>query len=307
MRDESGLAPVAAVATAIALLASMDAVMKGLMDVFPLPQAVFLRYVAGLVVALPVYMAARAPIGRRSLIANGLRSFIVIATATSFFYAISALPLADVIAIAFLAPFFMALLGRLLLGESVAPRVAAGILVGFAGVLAIVWGELGTPAGTGSLGGVAAALAAAFFYALANVLLRKQSAYDTTPVLVMLQTAFAALLAAPFGIMAWKPLSTAELGLFAAAGLAGTLGHLALAWGFSRAKAARLGVLEYTGFLWASLFGFVFFAETPKAETVAGAALIIGACLVALRPEKAVPAGRATARGAALAPPEETG
>ena len=62
---------------------------------------------------------------------NGLRAALVVLTATSFFYALSLLPLADAIALSFISPVLTALMGALILGErldwrkSLAPLTAA--------------------------------------------------------------------------------------------------------------------------------------------------------------------------------------
>ena len=64
-------------------------------------------------------------------------------------------------------------------------------------------------------------------------------------------------------------------------GLFGTVGHLAMAWGYARAEAARLGALEYTAFIWATLFGWAFFSETPSPLVFAGAVLIVAGAVVA--------------------------
>ena len=79
----------------------------------------------------------------------------------------------------------------------------------------------------------------------------------------------------------WQTPSASHLVAFTVAGLLGTCGHLCLAWAYSRAHAGRLGILEYTAFLWGTLFGYLFFAETPTAATFGGAGLIVVACLMA--------------------------
>ncbi len=68
----------------------------------------------------------------------------------------------------------------------------------------------------------------------------------------------------PGGVATWVAPSTATVVLFAAAGLLGTAGHLAMAFAYGRAPASRLAPLEYTAFLWASAFGLAFFGEIPS-------------------------------------------
>ena len=60
-------------------------------------------------------------------------------------------------------------------------------------------------------------------------------------------------------------------------------GALLLTWGYARAETQRLAPLEYTGFLWAALFGWLHFRETVTGATVAGAVLIVAGCWIATR------------------------
>ena len=69
-----------------------------------------------------------------------------------------------------------------------------------------------------------------------------------------------------------------------------TTSLLLLSWAYARAQASYLATTEYTSFLWAALFGWVFFQERVSAFTIAGAAMIVGGCLLAARtPQEADP------------------
>lgn len=305
MRDDPGFGPVALVALAVALLSGMDAAMKLQTTFLPLVQAVALRYLVATSILLPIFLVRPQRLGWTTLRANVLRGIIVVITALCFFYAIATLPLALVIAIAFVAPFFIALLGWLILDEPIHPRTGIGIAAGFVGVLVIFGGELRIGVSPDALLGFAAALAGAFGYALVAVLMRRQAASDRATTMVLLQTAAAAVLITPVATLAWEPMDRFTAVLALLIGALGAFGQLAIAAGFARAPAARLGVLEYTSFLWATLFGLVLFAEIPRIETVTGAAIIVAACLIALRPAKVAPVGRATARAPHLPPPQD--
>jgi S-adenosylmethionine uptake transporter len=63
-----------------------------------------------------------------------------------------------------------------------------------------------------------------------------------------------------------------------------------LSWGYRRAEAQALVPIEYTGFVWAALFGWLWFDEAVTAATIAGTALIVTGCWIAVRkPANAVP------------------
>ena len=79
----------------------------------------------------------------------------------------------------------------------------------------------------------------------------------------------------------------------AAAGLLTVCGAMALAWAYARAEAQTLVPIEYSGFLWASALGWLFFQEAVTWPTLAGTMLIVTGCLMATRkgkPAQAEPA-----------------
>ena len=295
MTNDTSLRPILYVATAIAILSAMDAGIKALGGQMPVPQIVLMRLALGAAVALPILLITVRPIKvtRKSLKANALRAVIMYITGLLFFFALTRLPLAEAITFVFTAPFFMA--------------IAARIMLAFSGMLVVVSGEIGSGWDRLDPLGVAAALSAAVFYALAIVLLRKHSADDPVPVLVTFQTCIGILVALPLGLAVWDPVDVDLWPLLVAIGIGGTIGHLLLASGFKLAPAARLAPIEYTGFLWGSLFGYVFFDEVPAPQTYAGAAIIVVAALIVARQgtSKKLPVVPASRRTPVLSPDDQ--
>jgi drug/metabolite transporter (DMT)-like permease len=277
--------PVFAVALAIAVLSAMDAAIKTLGPHVPVTQIVFLRYLAGAVFALPVFLfTGPHRVTRKTIETNGLRAVVMLVAAWTFFYAITRLPLVEAVTLAFTAPLFVVVLARPLLSEPIQPRALVAVGIGLAGVAIVVSADASAEGrGVLTTAGVVAALVSAVTYALGIVLLRKHSASTPIPVMVFSQAVIAALLAAPFAIAIWQPISVGVLAAFLLVGFLGTAGHLFMAWGFSRANAGSLAPLEYTGFLWALLFGLVLFGETPAPATYLGALAIIIGCWVGTR------------------------
>jgi S-adenosylmethionine uptake transporter len=267
----------------LALLCAMDALIKGVAQRFPVFEVAFARYLFGSLLILGLAAVARPgwP-SAETLRANGLRALLVVITATTFYYALARLPLAETIALSFLSPIFVALAANLVLGETIDRRIVSGLGAGFAGMLVIVAGQTGLSFG-GSFSGVAAVLVSAVTYALSMVLLRARAQTDPVVTIVTIQNvAPAAILLVP-ALLVWQQPSPADWGVLALLGTLGVLGHLLMARAYAKAQAARLASLEYTALLWASLFGFAFFGEVPTPTTLAGAALIIGGAVVASR------------------------
>ncbi|MGL4727842.1 MAG: DMT family transporter, partial [Bosea sp. (in: a-proteobacteria)] len=173
----------------VGLLTAMDGVVKDLMLGLPFIQAVFLRFAAGAVVALGVIALVRPPMPDGvSIRANLIRVPVVVLTASSFFLSVRELPLAEAIALSFLSPVFVAIMGLFLLKERLDRRIILALGFGFAGMMVMLAPKLMQGVSGSSLG-VAAALSAAVFYALNLVLLRQLAQRDPPPIIVAFQNA----------------------------------------------------------------------------------------------------------------------
>jgi drug/metabolite transporter (DMT)-like permease len=281
LADGHSARPVFAAVAAVAVLSAMDALIKAVGEHHGTAQVVMLRYAFGFVTVAAFLMAsgARRP-SRGTFKRAGIRVGFTLGTAFLFFKTLTLLPLAEAVAITFTAPFFMLVASRVLLKEAMPPRSLLAIGIGFAGVLVMVAGRTGMEAGHGPWLGYATGLGCSVTYAMSMVLMRRDTGHDPVVALVFAQNAAAFVASIPFGAVTWTAPTGLTLGLFAAAGVLGTAGHLFFAWAYSRSPASRLAPLEYTAFLWAAVFGVVFFGEVPSPWTLAGAALIVGACLM---------------------------
>lgn len=270
-------------ALGIALLTAMDAVIKGQMQHHSFLLALFMRFAMGGVAALAVVAVARPRLPtRESLVGNLLRVPLVVVTAGSFFYSVSVLPLAEALTLSFLAPVFVALLGGLLLKERIDARILQALGFGLAGMLIMVWPRLqGHVSGAGL--GVAAALFSAVSYAFNLILLRRIATREHPTVIVAFQAVGPAVVLAIPALQVFEPMSWRDLGAYASAGVLGVAGHLLLTSAYARAAAARLAAIEYTALIWASLLGFIFFAEVPLYTTLAGAVLIVAGAVAISR------------------------
>ena len=152
------------------LLTLMDAMIKALSPRYPTFEIAFLRFAFGMVGAVAYAMWTRSGWPTRdATLYNGLRAVLVVLTATSFFFALSLLPLADAIALSFISPVLTALMGAMILGERLDWRIAVALAAGFLGMLLIVSGKLGSAGfGAEALIGAAAVLFSALVYSLTS-------------------------------------------------------------------------------------------------------------------------------------------
>jgi len=296
MPREHHLMPYAATLLAIGLLSLMDALMKGASIAVGAYSALLLRSCLNLALIGPVWLAMRAgptpPALRRLHVKRG---FVVTAMALAFFWGIARMPLAEALALAFVAPIVALFLAALLLGERIERRAIVGSLAGLGGVVLIaLTAENGGAGGHRQAGwGIVAVLVSAVLYAW-NLVLQRQQALLAAPVEVAtwqnLMLALILLGGAPW-LLDW-PGREAWL-LIAGSGVLSLTGAMLFAWSYARAEAQALAPLEYTGFIWAVLFGWLFFAEGVRPPVLAGAALILVGCWIAgprtrQRPEQSV-------------------
>ena len=259
------------------LLTLMDALIKLLSARYPALQIAFLRFGFGLIGAA-VYAAWRPPgwPTREAVLYNGVRAVIIVITATTFFFALARLPLADAIALSFIAPVLTALFGASLLGERLDWRIGVALAAGLAGMLLIVGGKVG---GAGldrdAAIGAAAVIVSAVGYALNVVVLRHRATRDPLSQIVLFQNLGPALLLAVPVLWVWTPLTLSDAALFALLGTIGVTAHAMLAHAFARIEATRLAPVGYVTLVWGILFGVLLFAEVPGLATLAGAALIV--------------------------------
>lgn len=285
-------------AAGIALLTCMDAVVKSRFAALPFIEVVFLRFVAGAIIAGMIWAVLRPAFPDRGrLLANGSRGVLTVVTATSFFYSVKLLPLAEALTLSFLSPLFVAMLSAVILRENIGRAVLTGLTFGCLGMVVMVWPKLGggdgstlsaggasdSSAASLQLIGVAAALFSAVTYALNLVLLRKLALRDHVLVIVTAQNIVPMLLLAIPAWLVWQMPTMMDAAIFAGAGLLAVSGHLMLTSAFARAEASKLAVLDYTALIWASGLGYVVFSEIPTWATLAGAVLIVAGATITSR------------------------
>ena len=282
-RKQSSLA--FAVATlGIATYAMMDAFMKGLSIASGAYSAVLWRSVAGVVLMGAIYLVRRRPWPEHSaLTLHTVRGLAAGLSVLLFFWGLVRVPLAQGVALTFLAPLIALYLAAALLGERIRRAAILGSVIASAGVFVIAWGQARAGASHETLLGSGAILVASVLYGYSLVLLRKQ-AQVADPVEVTLFTGLVIgvllSLGAPwFAVMP----STAQLPAIAAAAVLGSFSAAALAWAYGRAEAQVLAPVEYTAFVWAAILGWLIFGEHVSLYTVAGAGLIVAGCLAAIR------------------------
>lgn len=269
----------------VMLFSFMDAAMKALALGIGAYNALLWRNMAGTAISGVAY--ALQPTGwptRAVMRLHIWRGMIVAGMAMLFFWSITVLPLAEAIALSFIAPLIALYLAAVLLGERIGRAAIIASLLGLAGVGVIMAGRFGGAGHSAqSIWGVAAVFGSAALFAYNLVLARQQAQvakpaeiafFQTLTVLVCLAAAAPWFAVVPD--LEYLPL------IVGSAALAVTSLHL-LSWAYARAEAQILIPVEYTAFVWAAICGWLFFDEALTWPVVGGTVLIVSGCLIAAR------------------------
>lgn len=277
----------------IATFSGMDAVMKGLVIALGIYPTMLWRMLSGVAMSGALFAARPNWPSRSTMRIHLFRGCLTFVMAMLFFWGLARVPLAQAIALAFIAPLIALFLAAVFLDETIGPKTIAASLVAFAGVLLIFIGQAQADLGHEALLGSIAILASAVCYAV-NIILMRSQAQVAGPIEIAF---FQNLIVAVLLVLSWPLFGGAALPptgqwpFILLAAFLSTASLLLLSWAYARAEASYLAATEYTSFLWAMLFGWLVFGETVSLFTLAGAALIVAGCILAARrPQDASPA-----------------
>ncbi|MEL7445530.1 MAG: DMT family transporter [Pseudomonadota bacterium] len=198
-------------------------------------------------------------------------------------------PLAEATVISFTTPFFAVMIAVIAFGERVGLYRWGAVLLGFAGVLAIV-----QPGGSGLIDPFRAAigLVAAFLVALISFQIQDLNKTEQPWSIVFWFTALSAPVAALALPFVYAPHEGETWMIIFAMALCGALAQILLTTSLRFGSAAVIIVMDYTSLLWATLYGALIFSSTPSAMLWLGAPLIIGAGLLIAYRERVLARGK---------------
>jgi S-adenosylmethionine uptake transporter len=274
---------------AVGVLSVMDAVMKALVLALGIYVVSVWRSVLGAITGAIIYLPRRKSWpDRRTLRIHVSRGLIITAMGIAFFWGLARTPMAQAIALTFIAPLIALFLSAIFLGEKAGRSVVGGSLLAFAGVGLILAGQAQADLGRDALLGSAAILFSALCYAVNIVLMRAQALAARPPEITFFQNAtIAAVMLASIPLMGGVAWPEGHWPGLIAASLMSTAGILLFAFAYARGEASYLSVTEYSAFIWAAALGWLLFDEAVSPMTLAGAALIVAGCLIAARHGKA--------------------
>lgn len=262
-----------------------DAIVKLLGETVPLLEVLTIRFGIQAVILSVIVMATGRSwrMSRRVFWLAWLRALLHIAGIAAVFISLRYLPIAEAIAIAYVMPFLMLLLGYYVLGEEIGARRAWACAVGFLGTVMVVqptFADVGWPA--------LLPLLVAVIFAL-FMLVTRQIARETDPVgLQAVNGIMASVVLVPAALffqsggneyLRFVTLGAYELWLLAAIGVTGTVAHLLMTWSLRYAPSATLAPMQYLEIPVATLYGWLIFSDLPNGLAAVGICVTVAAGL----------------------------
>jgi len=254
------------------MLPVMDGFAKYLSADLPVLQITWARYFFTVVFTLPVmfFFYNKQLVWSDKPKLQILRGLILLCANICFFYAISIIPLAKALTLAFVAPLIVTAFSPMLLGEKVGVRRWTAVIIGFVGSLVVIRPGF-LEINLASL----AALGTGVMYGFYLIITRKLSTSDN-PLLTLLLTGLVGLIAVT-GVMPfiWVNPNISQWSMMAGIGVFACIGHLFLILSLKYADASKLAPLGYTEIIPNVIIGYYFFGNFPDNWTFLGLAIII--------------------------------
>lgn len=288
----------------------LDVAAKIATETVPVGQITTARFVVQAALMLPIALAIRVPLRMPPRLWGLMlaRAAVLIVSTYCFIAATQVMPIADALAIVFVEPFILLILGHLIFGDSVGPRRIGASVVGFGGAILVIQPSLAV------FGWVALfPLGTAVLFAVYMLVTRAMSA-AVHPVTMQLHTALVgSAICLPLMVLAngsgWVELDPVLprgldwLWLFGV-GFWAAVSHMCMTYALKFAPSATLAPLHYLEIVSAVALGFWVFGDFPNPLTWAGIAIIVASGLYIIYRERLTAATARRARQAASAAAE---
>ncbi|MEK9813276.1 MAG: DMT family transporter [Paracoccaceae bacterium] len=237
----------------------------------PAPEAAFLRYLLGLVLLIPMLKTSLKDkldsVLWFNFIARGIFHTLAVVL---WFFAMTQIPIAEVTAMNYLSPVYVALGAVLFLKEKMAIRRVLAVIFALVGALVILrpgFREV-------SVGHVAMMGTAIFFagsYLFAKHLTNRVSAETVVIMLSILVT----IGLFPLAYIVWVPPRVDELMILFGVAVLATLGHYTMTKAFMAAPVTVTQPVTFLQLIWAISVGALFFNENIDPFVIAGGIIIV--------------------------------
>ena len=267
------------------VFAALDAAAKFLGEEMPIPMVVWGRYIFNLAIMLAIFPGKRLrpalTVQRKGL--TILRGVLLLAMTYVFFTAISYIPLADAVAIGFVAPLFVVALSIPMLGEKVGPRRWAAVVVGLVGVLIII-----RPGFADVHWAYGLMILLAFMFALFVILTRVLTRTEGSIPMLFNGVIVGAIGSSVIVPLFWMTPTPMQWAILAAMGALGGLAHLLLINAYRATAASLLAPFQYSQIIFAAAAGWVVFGDFPDVWVWTGTGILVASGIYIWHRERVV-------------------
>ena len=292
------LAGIACILGAVTLFTIQDTTIKWLSGDFPLHEIVFIRAaVATVIMLVVIHFEGGIRLLRTARPALHLaRGLLIVVTNSCFFAAIVVMPLADAVAVFFVAPLLITALSTIFLGEKVGVRRWSAVVIGMAGVIVML-----RPGGDSLQLILLLPMIAAVCYAVMQLITRRLGVTDRASVMAFYVHLTFVVVGAGMGLVcgdgrfevadnpslefllrAWSVPDAREVALLLIIGVLSAIGAYLMTQAYRTSEATVVAPFEYAALPFAMLWGLIVFGDVPDSQALLGMTLIVGSGLFVL-------------------------
>ncbi|WP_421992980.1 DMT family transporter [Roseococcus sp.] len=187
-----------------------------------------------------------------------------------WFAALPLIPFSELVAIGFTVPIFIMIGAVIWLKEAMFWQRWAAALVGFLGVLVVVWPGLAH----GDNWGAIMMLASSPLFAASFLITKALARRDRPTVIVAWQSLTVSLFTLPVALWVWVAPTPGQWAIALVCGALGSLGHWFLTHAYRLADISTAQPVKFLDMIWAASLGYIFLSELPSTSTLLGAAVI---------------------------------
>ncbi|QUY38109.1 DMT family transporter [Acinetobacter junii] len=237
---------------------------------------VFFRNFVGLILFLPLIMKQGASfVKTEKLWMHTWRSLVGLAAMYGFFYAIAHLKLSNAMVFTYSSPIFIPLIAWLFLKERITKAMLIAAALGFLGVFCVAKPDQGLWNWVSAIG-----IASSLLASMAFVTVRALTKTEPPERIVFYFCLIGSLLSAIPMFWVWRPYALKELFFLIAAGILANVSQIFMSHAYRLAPAGQIAPVNYMAIIFAGVWGFFLWQETPDFYSLFGFGLILLAIIL---------------------------
>ena len=237
---------------------------------------VFFRNFVGLMLFLPFIMKQGTSfVKTEKLWMHTWRSLVGLAAMYGFFYAIAHLKLSNAMVFTYSSPIFIPLIAWLFLKERITKAMLMAAALGFLGVFCVAKPDQGLWNWVSAIG-----IASSLLASMAFVTVRALTKTEPPERIVFYFCLIGSLLSAIPMFRVWRPYALKELFFLISAGILANVSQIFMSHAYRLAPAGQIAPVNYMAIIFAGVWGFFLWQETPDFYSLFGFGLILLAIIL---------------------------